>query len=251
MHKKLFCQYIGKLTKYFANIGKNWQKNAKKLPKLAKFLFHFVFIFISNCFVNLANIGKFKLAIFDNLRKRGIKKEEVNIIYKKFKNNNIFKDFLINDKNIFTFNYRFCGNNQEEIIIEDQYVIVDKKIIKNIISENISDTDIISFEYYIKNQKINLKYEQKKNIIIGSINIINNYCLLVPEYIIDFNKYDNNDLLDKQFNFFKDKGNDIIEKFNLKEKNGEEIKITINCEEISVKTFYLKKSKRIILIWIL
>ena len=170
--------------------------------------------------------------------KKIIKKETFSKeIYEKFKDkyNNNFKEIFINDKNIFNFEFRI-SNNQEDIILEEQYVIANKNFVEKIIPENININEIMSSEYYINDKNMILKHDTN-NIIIGFWSNNNNYTLFIPEYIIIYN---NDYKMKVQFNYFKEKNIDIKEEMKLKGDKREEIKDN-NSKEITAKAYHLNK----------
>ena len=120
---------------------------------------------------------------------------------------------LIDEKN-YQVEYKL-NNNNTELIFMHKYSLLNKAIIDSIF-ENETKSIKIKPSQIINNKKIIIKYEEKKAILIGTINEDDISNIFIPEIIL---VYDDIKQLENQFNFFENNDYDKFkEAFDLKEK---------------------------------
>ena len=184
-----------------------------------------------------------------------------NEIYQHLIRENKYKDkdkgYII-DKLLETFSYKFQNNNngyplledkekfivdfklnyeRSELIFNFKYIIINKNIIRNIISDKFDFNSIKTLKMLFNIDKIIIENEEKNTIFIGTLSK-NIYNLFIPEIVL---KYDDLHITKKQFNKFeiiifsnfekelnislKDKINDLFDEEDKNKKIGKTFKI--------------------------
>ena len=180
----------------------------------------------SNIFIYNRNITI--KALYDNFANK-IFKNHIDTNNQKF-------PLLLNDNENLKFKFQIETKTQEAIL-SNQYSLINEDILGKIISPEFNKNEISICDYYIDNKKVIIKYN-KKNIIIGEINFINNSNLFFPEIILD---YKSELKMNGHFTLLKTYTNDIKCLLNLKGINGEIIK-EINSNNILGKAYFLKNT---------
>jgi len=131
-------------------------------------------------------------------KKEDIVEDLIKIFESQFKDINNKEITILNDKKQFEVEFKL-NYDKTEVIFINRYIIINKDILNNIISDNFDPNLINPLKLLINKNKVIIQYEEKNVIFIGKSdkNIFKYY---FPEIII---KYDEIEQMKNQFDKFK------------------------------------------------